>query len=226
MNTAFQLEYMFVRPAALVLTLRRAEKLLCSILCGIIAMIFWIIALICFAAWCLYQTARGTLWLLRMLWHAMTWPIEIVIVVTAEGIWLVWVMLVRFGGQIYWLVVATARVLRRFWGVLWIALRALCIWAIREFGEPTVCAFCVYLGVLSTSLLPVAILLRFTPAALFGLALSPLAAFAIAARVFDIRAYRRWQSGGRTRLGARLLRAYSDGITWGAWLRQRRAQAL
>jgi hypothetical protein len=62
--------------------------------------------------------------------------------------------------------------------------------------------------------------------ALLGLALSPLAAFAIAARVFDIRAYRRWQSGARTRLGARLLRAYSDGRTWGAWLRQRRVHAL
>jgi len=62
--------------------------------------------------------------------------------------------------------------------------------------------------------------------ALFGLALPPLAAFAIAARVFDIRAYRRWQSGTRTRLGARLVRAYSDGLTWGAWLRQRRAHAL
>ncbi len=63
-------------------------------------------------------------------------------------------------------------------------------------------------------------------AALLGLALSPLAAFAIAARVFNIRAYRRWQSGTRTRLGAWLLRAYSDGLTWGAWLRQRRAHAL
>jgi len=61
--------------------------------------------------------------------------------------------------------------------------------------------------------------------ALLGLALSPLAAFAIAARVFDTRAYRRWLSGARMWLGARLLRAYSDGRTWGVWLRQRGTRA-
>jgi len=107
-SNTYSLKLSLVRPSHLASALRHAENLLCSMLCTAVAAIFWTIAIACFAAWCLYQTARGTLWLLRVLWRGLTWPIEIVIVVTTEGIWLVWVILVWIGGRIYRLVVATA----------------------------------------------------------------------------------------------------------------------
>ncbi len=96
--------------------------------------------------------------------------------------------------------------------------------AILEFGEPFVCTFCVYLGVMTTSFLPSALLLPLWSAALVGVTLSPLVAFAVAARVFDTRAYRRWRSS-RARLGVRMLRAYSDGLIWALWLRRRERMA-
>jgi hypothetical protein len=98
-------------------------------------------------------------------------------------------------------------------------LRRIVVWTIREFGEPAVCAVCVYLGVLSTSTLPLVLFAPVELATITTVTLSPLAAFAVAARVFDSRAYRRWQQGHRSRLGARLLRSFSDGVTWVLWLR-------
>jgi hypothetical protein len=227
MNTnAYKLQLMLVRPPALALSLRRAEEILCAGLCAIVTTIFWAIALICFVVWCIYKIVRGMIWISGVLWRVITWPIEILVIVMAEGVWLVWVVLVWVGGRLYRLVVATARLLRRLWDVLQLVLRMLSIWAIREFGDSMVCACCVYLGVLSTGLLPTVLLAHVAPVVLVGLVLSPLTAFAITARVFDNRAYRRWQSNARTRLGVRLLRAYSDGLTWGAWLRQRRARIV
>jgi hypothetical protein len=79
-------------------------------------------------------------------------------------------------------------------------------WIAHELLEPAVCWSFVYLGVLSTMLLPsilVAIPL-----------LSPLAAIPIAIYVFDVRAHRRWRASDRARVGARVLRACSDGIMW------------
>jgi hypothetical protein len=81
----------------------------------------------------------------------------------------------------------------------------------------------VYFGVLSTSVLPLALVLLLALPAIVGLVVSPLAAFVIGAQVFDTRAYGRCQRGARARLSARVLRAYSDGVTWGVWLRMPKA---
>jgi hypothetical protein len=227
MNTNdYTLQLMLVRLPVLAMSLRRIESVLCGALCAVIATIFWIIAVLCFAIWCLYKITGGMLWLIKVFWRVVTWPVEVVVVAAADGIWLVWVVLVWIGSRLYRLVVATARLLRRTGVQLRLALHSLGAWSVREFGEPLICLFCVYLGVLSTSFLPATLLLRLSPAALVGLIFSPLAAFAITARVFDIRAYRRWRSGGRSRLGVRVLRAYSDGLIWAMWLRRRQRAAV
>lgn len=105
-------------------------------------------------------------------------------------------------------------------------------WGLRELGEPWLCAGCVYLGVISTALLPATLLTALLSATVpvnllpthilpgtISLAISPLAALPIAARVFDIRAYDRWRIARRDPLGVRMLRAYSDGVDWLRWWR-------
>lgn len=210
------LHFQLVRSTSLALGLSRIEHFLCAALCVAVATVFWAIAL----SWCAYQSLRAALWLLGLLWRTVTWPIEVVVIVTSRGVWIFWVVLVWIGGRLYRLVVATARLLRRLWSDQQAALRLFGVWVILEFGESFVCTFCVYLGVLTTSFLPSAILLYLSPAALVGVTLSPLVAFAIAARVFDTRAYRRWRSS-HARIGVRVLRAYSDGLIWALWLRRR-----
>ena len=213
-----------VRSPKLARRLNNAERFLRAALCAAITTIFWTIALLCFAAWCAYKGMRAVLWLLGLLWLIIIWPIEVVVIVTSKGMWLVWIVLIWIGGRVYRLVVATALLLRRSWVGLRVGLRFFGAWAVLEFGEPFVCTFCVYMGVMTTSFLPATLLLPLWSAALVGVTLSPLVAFAIAARVFDTRAYRRWRSS-RARLGVRVLRAYSDGLIWALWLRRRERMA-
>lgn len=90
-------------------------------------------------------------------------------------------------------------------------------WCGREFGAPVLCFICVYIGVLSTMLLP-GVLVPATD----GIVLSPVAALPLAILVVDIRAYKRWHGSKQTRMGIRMLRACSDGITWWCvWWRSR-----
>jgi hypothetical protein len=92
------------------------------------------------------------------------------------------------------------------------------IW--QEIGDPLLCFMCVYLGVMSTTLLASSSVLSMTDVSYAVIpALTPLGSVPIAARVFDVRAHARWRSSQRTRLGARLLYAYSDGVMWWRWLR-------
>jgi hypothetical protein len=85
------------------------------------------------------------------------------------------------------------------------------------------CLACTLSGVLLTTTLPAVLIGQYVPIALVGAALSPLAALTVAIRVFDVRAYSRWQAGQAKPLGVRMLRACSDGITWPLWW-WRRAQ--
>ena len=72
-------------------------------------------------------------------------------------------------------------------------------------------------------LLPIAASSMLLPAALLPVpaqvVLTPLAALPIAVFVADHRAYRRWRGAARAPLGARLLRACSDGVLWWCWWR-------
>jgi hypothetical protein len=107
------------------------------------------------------------------------------------------------------------RISKRFAVAAWKrAIIAIC-WMCREFWEPTLCFCCVYLGVLSTMLLPSTL-----APTLAGIALSPLAAIPVAVIVVDARAHKRWRASERARLGMRLLRACSDGILWWCWWRK------
>lgn len=126
-------------------------------------------------------------------------------------IWLICFMLIE--GQLYSVVVLIA-VARKV--TVW--LRGRLPWAWREFGDPLLCMLCTYVGVLSASTCPLAMLAYIYPSAVIGVALSPLAAWIVATLVFDCRAYQRWQNGRRHRLGVRLLRSYSDGLLWPYWL--------
>lgn len=130
----------------------------------------------------------------------------------------IWVLIVWVDGRFQRVILRLRRMLRQLlsWGR--VLVRAAVFWGLREFSDPVVCAGCVYLGVMSSSALPLAVLLHIMPLPLVGVVLSPLAAFAITTRVFDTRAYLRWQRGARGRLGARLLRAYSDGVMWWLWI--------
>lgn len=94
-------------------------------------------------------------------------------------------------------------------------------WARRELGDALLCAVSVYLGVLSSTLLPAGALalLPWPELPVAGLVLSPLAAIPLAARVFDTRGWPRWQAGRRAPLGVRVLRALSDGVLWLRWWR-------
>lgn len=87
-------------------------------------------------------------------------------------------------------------------------------WVGRELQGPVLCLLAVYVGVLCSMLLP-AVLLP-VPA---QVVLTPLAALPIAVSVADQRAYRRWRGAGRAPLGARLIRACSDGVLWWCWWR-------
>ena len=211
-SAPFTVHLGLIRSPALTAALRRADILLCAILCGVVHIVCWLIAVVCFVVWCGYQLIRGLLWL-----------IERVSMMCDYIVGIVWVIIVWFGGRFIRIMIVLLRLLHYLGQALRRGVGALIHWAIREFGEPMVCTACVYLGVLSTSILPLVIALQLAPAAVAGLVISPLAAFVVAARVFDTRAYSRWQRGARARLGARVLRAYSDGVTWGAWLRMPKA---
>lgn len=100
------------------------------------------------------------------------------------------------------------------WAV-WDRVRPAGKWVLQELIDPCVCASCVYLGIISTALLPALLLLGMT-----GLIISPLAALPLTFYVFDIRAYPRWQAANKSPLGARILRALSDGVTWPRWWRR------
>jgi hypothetical protein len=93
----------------------------------------------------------------------------------------------------------------------------------REFGEPGLCFVCTWLGVVSSTALPTTLLWPVLPASLVttGVVLSPVATFAVAALVFDIRAWHRWYMRRYMPLGVRLLASYSDGVMWLRWLRCR-----
>jgi hypothetical protein len=199
--------------------LQRADSLICGTFCVFIATSFWAITLILFAIWFVYLSLCTVIWLSRWLGKIVYWLINVVINAITNGIWVVRIILVWISGCVYRLVVVIMRLLYHRWPDLHITLRMLSAWSIHEFGEPFVCTFCVYLGVLTTSFLPSAMLLHTSPAAFLGVTISPLVAFAIAARVFDTRAFRRWRSS-RAQLGVRVLRAYSDGLIWVRWLRR------
>src|SRR5262245_38267673 len=89
----------------------------------------------------------------------------------------------------------------------------------REFGEPSLCLACTWLGVVSSLALPTTLLLLLFSSSLIstGVMLSPLATFVVTVRVFDARAWRRWQSSQRTLIVVRIVRAYNDGILWLRW---------
>ncbi len=207
----FTFHVRLVRSPAFAHALYRADALLCAILCGLIHSISWSIAVAYFLGWCLYRLIRGLIWV-----------IDQVSMICVYTVGIIWIILVWVGTRFVRVVILLMRLLRHLGRALRRGAGALIRWAIREFGEPVICAACVYLGVLSTSMLPLAVVLQLAPAAAVSVVLSPLAAFAITARVFDIRAYNRWQRGARVRLGARVLRAYSDGVMWGVWLRRPR----
>lgn len=131
--------------------------------------------------------------------------------------------------------IAPARLIRRLrggtllvWrfvqGMLWWVERlrathgqAVGAWMLHEFVGPSCCFLCVYLGVLSTALLPVTLLAHLAVAPRLSVVVSPLAALPLAIHVFDRRAYMRWRAGCRAQLGARLLRACGDGVIWWRW---------
>jgi hypothetical protein len=211
-SAPFTVQVGLVRSPALASVLRRADALLCAVLCGVVHFVCWLIAICCFIIWCAYRLVCRLVWL-----------IEHVGMMCVYMVGIVWVIIVWIGRRFVCIVIVLLRLLRQLGRALRRGAGALIRWAIREFGEPVVCTTCVYLGVLSTSILPLVIALQLAPAAVAGLVLSPLAAFVVAARVFDTRAYSRWQRGARARLGARVLRAYSDGVTWGVWLRMPKA---
>lgn len=201
-------KYVLVHPPALARTLQRMEAIVCAMLHSLVHIVFGAIAVFCFIVWCFYCLGCVLLWSVR---GAIMFCMYTVVII--------WLVVVWIGGQIRRLYVVLLRALSHLGaGVRWI-VRIVALWALREFGEAVICTLCVYLGVLSTSVLPLALMLQIVPLATVSLVLSPFAAFVVAARVFDTHAYRRWQRGGRGRLGARLLRAYSDGITWAWWLR-------
>jgi len=87
-------------------------------------------------------------------------------------------------------------------------------WLVKELADPGLCFLCVYLGVVSTTLLPTTAIYFLQLPTISGLFLSPLASIPIAIRVFDRRAYRRWHNSSKAVLGVRMLRACSDGIQW------------
>lgn len=158
-----------------------------------------------FVVWCAYQLVYSLLWLSVRAFMACAYSVGVV-----------WVVLLWNGARFVRVVILVLRALRRLGGALRCTLYVLIVSTVRVFGEPALCAACVYLGVLSASALPLA--LHAAPMPAGELALAPLAAMAITARIFDVRAYGRWQRGARTRLGARMLRAYSDGVMWSAWI--------
>lgn len=99
-------------------------------------------------------------------------------------------------------------------------------WVLRELGSPLLCFICVYLGIISSTILlshvPSTVDLKFLALNMAGInpsVLSPLAALAPTAYVFDVRAYARWRKGYSAPLFVRVIRAYSDGVLWIRWCR-------
>jgi hypothetical protein len=211
-SALFSFRVRLVSSPRLAAVLDRIESFMCAALYSIVSILCWLIAIGYFASWCCYPFIQGLIWILDQGGQVRIYIVGVV-----------WVILVWLGTHFTRIVILLLRGLRHLGRALRRAVHAVIRWTIREFGDPVVCAACVYFGVLSTSLLPMALVLQLAPAAVVGLVLSPLAAFVITARVFDTRAYGRWQRSARARLGARVLRAYSDGVTWGAWLRMPRA---
>jgi len=197
---------------ALAAALVSVDKLACVVLCSIVHCICWMIAFCCFVFWCMYRLILGLRWLLNQVSLICIYIVGIILVI------LVWV-----GTRFVRIMILLLRTLRRLGRALRYVARRVIRWAIHELGESVGCTACVCLGVLSTSLLPLALVLQMAPTVLAGIVLSPVAAFVIAARVFDTRAHGRWQRGARARLGVRMLRAYSDGVTWVLWLRMPRS---
>ena len=100
---------------------------------------------------------------------------------------------------------------------LWPWIQRVSVWILWNFGEPLLCFICVYLGVISTMMLPTpGLSLLGVPSSISAM-FSPIAAFPFAARTFDKRAYDHWRKARKIPLGVRMVRAYSDGVTWAFW---------
>jgi hypothetical protein len=99
----------------------------------------------------------------------------------------------------------------RAWGDGWRAAA----WIAREFGEPTLCWGCVYIGVAMIMCLSPALLLLIIAASPSDLTITPLAAIPISIHIWNQRAYTIWCDNRKDRLGARILRAIGTGVTLG-----------
>jgi len=190
--------------------------------------IFVVVAL----AWlALRRTSRAVAWLAHVfawvgawLWRVLRFVVSVyrsIISVTLAVVWVFLIMIVWLGGAIYQIVVVVVRRLGALAGWIWGGTRRMGRWALKEFSEPVTCLTCVTMGVISANALPTLVLLEISPLEWINMTFPPLAIAAIAARVFDMRAYRRWRGDVRAQLGTRMLRAYSDGAMWPLLLRQR-----
>lgn len=84
--------------------------------------------------------------------------------------------------------------------------------ALWRHTHPLLCWVCVYLGVLTTMLLPTtALLSQFWPMSGIALAVTPYVGIWITCRVVDRRALARWMAAEHEPLTVRMLRALGDG---------------
>jgi hypothetical protein len=113
---------------------------------------------------------------------------------------------------------ALARRLQRYW---WRCARAIRR-AAHKVDSPLLCYLCVALGVESTMLVPLIVLIALTTGRPPSLAvpqitcfsMTPTIALMMAVLVFDAYGYERWQAALRDPLRARMLRAFGDGAYW------------
>ena len=95
-------------------------------------------------------------------------------------------------------------------------------WLLREIFEPWFVVTLVYIGVMSSILLPQAILIGIFGAGVgtIGVVITPAAALPLSIVVYDRHAYLRWTASQRAPLATRMLRAVSDGVQWVLFLRR------
>jgi hypothetical protein len=166
---------------------------------------------------------RALIWAGVVIWRGLRSIIAVytaLISVALATLWVLWIVIVWIQGVIYKIVIIVVRWIDVLGGWIWRGARRMGRWVLWEFSEPAACLTCVTLGVISANALPTLVLLEISPLSWVNMTFPPLAIAAIAARVFDVRAYRRWCGSTKSRLGSRMLRAYSDGAMWPLLLRR------
>lgn len=87
-------------------------------------------------------------------------------------------------------------------------------WGFREFGDTMACLLCVYLGVLTTMVVPSSASLLVGAPGQLTLTIASFVALPMALEITHNKGIKKWRSSSG-RLGEKMLAAITLGITWG-----------